>query len=153
MKRGKNKGFLIIEAVAAIWIFTIFLSMIVPVIKNSIKIKNSVLDEIRYERNFVHVIEKMNEELRNADSIEKSDRDGGIKGIYQSYQNDVLTEKYIVYYFSESLELKRYVNAETQNKADILIKDIEGKFFEEEGMIKMKVKYKNREEEYVYRQK
>ena len=152
MKREKDKGFLIIEAVAAIWIFTIFLSMIVPVIKNSIKIKNSVLDEIRYERNFVHVIEKMNEELRNADSIERSDRDGGIKGIYESYQNDVLTKKYIIYYFSTS-ELLRYINSEEQNKADILIKDIQGKFFEENGLIKMRTKYKKREEEYVYRQK
>lgn len=153
MKRGKDKGFLIIEAVAAIWIFTIFLSMIVPVIKNSIKIKNSVLDEIRYERNFVHVIEKMNEELRNADSIERSDKDEGIKGVYQNYQNGVLSEKYIVYYFSSSMELRRYINAETQNKADILIKDIQGKFFEENGLIKMRTKYKKREEEYVYRQK
>lgn len=153
MYMNRNKGFLMIEAVATIWIFTIFISLMCPIIKNSIKIKRSVIDEARYERNFLNVIEKMNEELNNAQEIRLRNANK-ISAIYYNYSDDgEVSEKDIVYYFSEELKLKRYLAENSLGKEDILIEDIRGNFFQEDEFIKLKINYKNRDEEYVYKQK
>lgn len=153
MYMNRNKGFLMIEAVATIWIFTIFISLMCPIIKNSIKIKRSVIDEARYERNFLNVIEKMNEELNNAQEIRLRNANK-ISAIYYNYSDDgEISEKDIVYYFSEELKLKRYLAENSLGKEDILIEDVRGNFFQEDEFIKLKINYKNRDEEYVYKQK
>lgn len=153
--KAKNKGFLMIEAVAGIWILAVFISMTAPMIKNSLKIKKSVIDETRYERNFLNVIEKMNEEINEAHEIWLRDDKKGIRALYYIYnKNDgTVSIKSIVHYFSDNFELRRYTDTEAESKSDILIEDIKGNFFQEDGFIKLKTKYKNREEEYVYRQK
>lgn len=153
MYMNRNKGFLMIEAVATIWIFTIFISLMCPIIKNSMKIKRSVIDEARYERNFLNVIEKMNEELNNAQEIRVRNANK-ISAIYYIYRdNGEISEKDIVYYFSEELKLKRYLAENSLGKEDILIEDVRGNFFQEDEFIKLKINYKNRDEEYVYKQK
>lgn len=142
-----------IEAVATIWIFTIFISLMCPIIKNSMKIKRSVIDEARYERNFLNVIEKMNEELNNAQEIRMRNANK-ISAIYYNYNDDgEISEKDIVYYFSEELKLKRYLAENSLGKEDILIENVRGNFFQEDEFIKLKINYKNRDEEYVYKQK
>lgn len=153
--KAKNKGFLMIEVVAGIWILAVFISMTAPMIKNSLKIKKSVIDETRYERNFLNVIEKMNEEINEAHEIWLRDDKKGIRALYYIYnKNDgTVSIKSIVHYFSDNFELRRYTDTEAESKSDILIEDIKGNFFQEDGFIKLKTKYKNREEEYVYRQK
>lgn len=153
MYMNRNKGFLMVEAVATIWIFTIFISLMCPIIKNSIKIKRSVIDEARYERNFLNVIEKMNEELNNAQEIRLRNANK-ISAIYYNYSDDgEISEKDIVYYFSEEMKLKRYLAENSLGKEDILIEDVRGNFFQEDEFIKLKINYKNRDEEYVYKQK
>lgn len=56
------------------------------------------------------------------------------------------------YYFGSDRTLRRKeVIDNIPKKEESILEDVKGNFFEEDGFIKLKIKYKNKEEEYVYR--
>lgn len=153
MKYKKDNGFLMIEAAAALGIISIFMSMTAPVIKNSIELRNAAAAEIRYGRNYLSVIQGINKEIENADSITILNSGSRLELINKIYENKKISEKRIIYYFTIN-KLKRYSSVDmAEQKEDIVLENVKGLFFEEDSFIKLKIKYKNREEEYVYGQK
>lgn len=149
----KRKGFLLIEAVAVLGIASLFISMTAPVIKNSIEIKTAVVNEARYERNFLHIMENINRELKSAYEINILKNGSRCEALYKIYSGGEIKDKKVVYYFSVR-ELRRYTSVNMgEQKDDIVLENVKGEFFRENDFIKLRIKYKNREEEYVYRQK
>lgn len=149
----KKKGFLMLETAAALGIISLFVSMTAPVVKNSIEIKNTAVNEARYGRNFLFIMENINRELDSAYEI--NILSGGEKGeaLYKIYQEGKVKDKKIIYYFSDR-ELRRYTSTDMEEqKDDIVLENVSGKFFRENDFVKLKIMYKNREEEYVYKQK
>lgn len=149
----KRKGFLLIEAVAVLGITSLFISITAPVIKNSIEIKTTVVNEVRYERNFLHIMENINRELKSAYEINILENGSRCEALYKIYSDGDIKDKKVIYYFFVR-ELRRYISTDMEEKKDdIVLENVDGKFFRENDFIKLRIKYKNREEEYVYRQK
>lgn len=153
MKFKRKRGFLLLETITALGIFTIFLVMCSSVIKNSITIKNIVITEARYSRNFAGIIENVNREINGFSEVLISEKENKLEALSNIYENEKIKTKKVVYYFTVN-ELRRYTSIDMeQQKDDIVLENVKGKFFREDEFIKMKIKYKNREEEYVYKQK
>lgn len=153
MNIKRKRGFLLLEAITALGIFTIFLVICSSVIKNSITIKNIVITEARYSRNFAGIIENVNREINGFSEVLISEKENKLEALSNIYENEKIKTKKVVYYFTVN-ELRRYTSIDMeQQKDDIVLENVKGKFFREDEFIKMKIKYKNREEEYVYKQK
>lgn len=152
----KNKGIFLIEAVISLGIFAIFMSLTLPLIKDSIRVRNIVKKEIRYNRNFISVMENIKKELENSEEIKILDNGNRIEIIKKIYEKQEEKTLKIVYRFSGSnygSQFLRYVVINNERfKDDIVFENIKGKFFEEDGFIKIKISYKTlKEEEYIWR--
>lgn len=152
----KNKGIFLIEAVISLGIFAIFMSLTLPLIKDSIRVRNIVKKEIRYNRNFISVMENIKKELENSEEIKILDNGNRIEIIKKIYEKQEEKTLKIVYRFSGSnygSQFLRYVVINNERfKDDIVFENIKGKFFEEDGFIKIKISYKTlKEEEFIWR--
>lgn len=152
----KNKGIFLIEAVISLGIFAIFMSFTLPLIKDSIRVRNIVKKEIRYNRNFISVMENIKKELENSEEIKILDNGNRVEIIKKIYEKQEEKTLKIVYRFSGSnygSQFLRYVVINNERfKDDIVFENIKGKFFEEDGFIKIKISYKTlKEEEYIWR--
>lgn len=152
----KNKGIFLIEAVISLGIFAIFMSLTLPLIKDSIRVRNIVKKEIRYNRNFISVMENIKKELENSEEIKILDNGNRVEIIKKIYEKQEEKTLKIVYRFSGSnygSQFLRYVVINNERfKDDIVFENIKGKFFEEDGFIKIKISYKTlKEEEYIWR--
>ena len=85
----KRKGFLLIEAVAVLGITSLFISITAPVIKNSIEIKTTVVNEVRYERNFLHIMKNINRELKSAYEINILENGSRCEALYKFIQMEI----------------------------------------------------------------
>ena len=151
----KNKGIFLIEAVISLGIFAIFMSLTLPLIKDSIRVRNIIKKEIRYNRNFISVMENIKKELENSEEIKILDNGNKVEIIKKIYEKQEEKTLKIVYKFSGSnygSQFLRYVVINNERfKDDIVFENIKGKFFEEDGFIKIKISYKTlKEEEYVW---
>lgn len=152
----KNKGIFLIEAVISLGIFAIFMSLTLPLIKDSIRVRNIVKKEIRYNRNFISVMENIKKELENSEEIKILDNGNRVEIIKKIYEKQEEKTLKIVYRFSGSnygSQFLRYIIINNERfKDDIVFENIKGKFFEEDGFIKIKISYKTlKEEEYIWR--
>lgn len=152
----KNKGIFLIEAVISLGIFAIFMSLTLPLIKDSIRVRNIVKKEIRYNRNFISVMENIKKELENSEEIKILDNGNRVEIVKKIYEKQEEKTLKIVYRFSGSnygSQFLRYVVINNERfKDDIVFENIKGKFFEEDGFIKIKISYKTlKEEEYIWR--
>ena len=152
----KNKGIFLIEAVISLGIFAIFMSLTLPLIKDSIRVRNIVKKEIRYNRNFISIMENIKKELENNEEIKILDNGNRVEIIKKIYEKQEEKTLKIVYRFSGSnygSQFLRYVVINNERfKDDIVFENIKGKFFEEDGFIKIKISYKTlKEEEYIWR--
>lgn len=156
MKENRKRGFFLLEAVISLGIFAIFMSISSPFIKNSIEIKNIVRKELRYNRNFIYVINNIRREIKNLSEVKIFSNGLGIEGTKNIWEDGKYKKKKIVYKFTGSMygsQLIRYVIIDGQKfKDDIVFEFVKGKFFEEDGFIKLSIGYKVlKEEEYIWK--
>lgn len=156
MKKDRKKGIFLLEAVISLGIFAVFMSFTLPFVKQSLQIKNTVRKELRYNRNFIYVIENIRQEAENFKEINILSDGKGIEGIQEIYQNGKYKKIKTVYKFTGSMygsQLIRYVVVNGEKfKDDIVFEKVNGKFFEEDGFIKLKIAYKiSKEEEYIWK--
>lgn len=156
MKKDRKKGIFLLEAVISLGIFAVFMSLTLPFVKQSLQIKNTVRKELRYNRNFIYVIENIRQETENFSEINILPDGKGIEGIHEIYQNGKYKKIKTVYKFTGYMygsQLIRYVVVNGEKfKDDIVFEKVKGKFFEEDGFIKLKIAYKiSKEEEYIWK--
>lgn len=154
--KEKRKGIFLLEGVIVAGIFAVFMSFALPFIKQSINLKNTLRKELRYNRNFIYVIENIRREAENFKEINILSDGKGIEGIQEIYQNGKYKKIKTVYKFTGSMygsQFVRYVVVNGEKfKDDIVFEKIKGKFFEEDGFIKLKIAYKiSKEEEYIWK--
>lgn len=87
MKKDRKKGIFLLEIVISLGIFAMFISLALPFVKQSLRIKNTVRKELRYNRNFIYVIENIRREAENFKEINILSDGKGIEGIQEIYQN------------------------------------------------------------------
>ena len=85
MKKDRKKGIFLLEAVISLGIFAVFMSLTLPFVKQSLQIKNTVRKELRYNRNFIYVIENIRQETENFSEINILPDGKGIEGIQEIY--------------------------------------------------------------------
>ncbi|WP_300393092.1 type II secretion system protein [Fusobacterium sp.] len=152
----KNKGMFLTEAIICMGIFSIFMSLTFPLIRESIRIRSVVRKELRYNRNFMYIMDNIKKEVENSEEIEIS-KDGKILEITKNiFEKDKNKKMRVVYKFTGSIygsRLLRYVTIDGQKlKDDIVFETVKGKFFEEDGFIKVRISYKtSKEEEYIWK--
>lgn len=159
MKNDKEKGIFLIEVLTALGIFSIFMSLTVPLINGSIKIKNTARKELRYNRNFSFILENIQKEIRNNLYVKILDNEKGIELVNNIYENGKVKECKTIYEFIGSDfpigNMYRYVikDGEENLKKDIIFENIRGRFFQEDGFIKLRISYTifGKEEEYICR--
>ncbi len=153
--KEKRKGFFLLEGVIVAGIFAVFMSFALPFIKQSINLKNTVRKELRYNRNFIYVMENINREIKNSREI-KILNDGKLEAIKDIYEDGECKTIKVVYYFTGKeygSSFIRYTVVDGQRlKDDIVFESVKGKFFEEDGFIKLRIAYKtSKEEEYIWK--
>lgn len=152
----KNKGMFLTDAIICMGIFSIFMSLTFPLIKESIRIRGVVRKELRYNRNFMYIMDNIKKEVENSEKIEIL-KDGQILEITKNiFEKDKNKKMRVVYKFTGSIygsRLLRYVTIDGQKlKDDIVFETVKGKFFEEDGFIKVRILYKtSKEEEYIWK--
>lgn len=152
MKNFNKKGIFLLEGIIVLGIFAIFISISLPVIKNSILIKSIIKSEVTYNRNFVSVMDSINREIKNYNELNIEDRGNQLTIINNIYKEGKYIQNKVRYYFGSDRTLRRKeVIDNISKKEESILEDVKGNFFEEDGFIKLKIKYKNKEEEYVYR--
>lgn len=102
------------------------------------------------------MIENIRREAENFKEINILPDGKGIEGIQEIYQNGKYKKIKTVYKFTGSMygsQLIRYVVVNGEKfKDDIVFEKVKGKFFEEDGFIKLKIAYKiSKEEEYIWK--
>ena len=156
MKKDRKKGIFLLEAAISLGIFAVFMSLTLPFVKQSLKIKNTVRKELRYNRNFIYVIENIRRETENFSEINILPDGNGVEGIQEIYKNGEYKKIKTVYKFTGAMygsQLVRYVVVNGEKfKDDIVFEKVKGKFSEEDGFIKLKIAYKiSKEEEYIWK--
>lgn len=152
----KKKGFFLLEELMILTIFSIFLKISFPLIKNTLRIKKHVEKEIKYNRNFIYTIENILKESENCDEIKILDDGEKLLVRKKIYEDNIPKNLKIYYYFYGSFLGKRFVRKvfidKHFSKNDILFDNVTGNFFEEDNFIKLKIKYdRNKEEEYIWK--
>lgn len=150
----KNTGFFLMEGLVALGIFSIFLSLTLPLIKTSLKLKTIVKREAKYNRNFYFLMDDIQNEIKNSSKVYLS-KDKKCLTIEKYYDYDFKKMK-INYCFKDFLWSKEFTRTiqtkDTKFKEELLFRNIKGRFFIEDGFIKMRMKVqKNREEEYIWK--
>ena len=97
--KEKRKGIFLLEGVIVAGIFAVFMSFALPFIKQSINLKNTVRKELRYNRNFIYVMENINREIKNSREI-KILNDGKLEAIKDIYEDGECKTIKVVYYFT-----------------------------------------------------
>ena len=152
MKDFNRKGIFLLEGVIVLGIFAIFISISLPMIKNSILIKSIIKSEIAYNRNFTSVMNSISREIKNYSELNIEDRGNQLTIINNIYKEGKYIQNKVRYYFVSDRTLRRKeIIDNISKKEESILEDVKGNFFEEDGFIKLKIKYKNKEEEYVYR--
>lgn len=125
-EKEKRKGIVLLEGIVTAGLFSIFIALTLPLIKQSIRIKNTVRNELRYDRNFIFVMENINDEIKNSGEIKILD--DGKKIEIQKEEN-----KKIVYYFTGTGYGSNFIRYTVENgvklKDDIVFEAVKGKFF------------------------
>lgn len=151
----KKKGFFLMEEIIVLTIFSLLISITLPMIKNSLKIKRIIKKEIKYNRNFIYIMENILEEIKNSKRITILKNGNQILIEKNILENEKLKTIKIYYTFIGSYLGKQFIRKVYKNekffKDDIVYDNVTGHFFEEDGYIKLKIIYNQHKEEYIWK--
>ena len=141
----KNRGYFTLEAIIVLGLFVLILTSSSLLFSTNINVKNTIKNFTQGEINYKNNIIYFSKEIKNSKNIKLlRNRLSYEKNIIE---NNAIKLIIVKYYFSGTNLYREQSNKE---KIEIFLDNIQGEFVLNNNLLRFNIKYKNREEEYVY---